>query len=168
MIRIKRFQEAAPEYITIPLGNHDHAVLTGEMVLGNAQLEHREFHPELGGVELPQELKSWFQTFPRELNLYGVNFAHVGPVPWLQTYDELFYSSREPKEWWLRNADYVERMGYRFGVYGHTVMRNGILVKDKLALIDALDQDQYLELLLDEERLDWEIVHIPASGTSVL
>lgn len=160
--RIKRFQEAAPEHITILMGNHDHAALTNSFVLGNAHLEHKEFHPELGGVEFPEELKKWISTFPNEVNLYGVNFAHVGPVPWLQSYDEMFYNSREAKEWWIHNADYVERMGHRFGVYGHTVMKNGILVKDKLALIDALDHDQYLELILDEDKLDWEIMPIPS------
>jgi len=167
LMRIKRFQEAAPDHITILLGNHDHAAVTGDLVLGNAHLEHREFHPELGGVELPEELKHWIQSFPTQITLYGVNFAHVGPVPWLQTYDEMFYNGREAKEWWLSNADYVERMGYRFGVYGHTVMKNGILIKDKLALIDALDHNQYLELILDEDRLDWEIVEIPPAGTQL-
>jgi hypothetical protein len=79
----------------------------------------------------------------------------------------MFYNERESIEWWLYNADYVERMGYRFGGYGHTVMKNGSLVKDKLALIDALDQDQYLELILDEDRLDWEIVEIPPVGANI-
>lgn len=159
--RIKRFQEAAPEHVTILMGNHDHAVVTNAFVLGNAHLEHKEFHPELGGVEIPEELKNWMAAFPAQINLHGVNFSHVGPVPWLQTYDDMFYSGREAKEWWINNADYVERMGHKFGVYGHTVMKNGILIKDKLALIDALDHDQYLELILDDEGVDWEIMQIP-------
>lgn len=165
--RIKRFQDAAPGHVTILMGNHDHAAIYNTFVLGNATLEHKEFHPELGGVEFPEDLKAWFSSFPSEVNLHGVNFAHVGPVPWLQSYDEMFYNGREAKEWWLHNADYVERMGYRFGVYGHTVMKNGILVKDKLALIDALDHDQYLELILSDDRLDWEIVQIPPVGTAI-
>jgi hypothetical protein len=159
--RIKRFQEAAPQHISILMGNHDHAILTGDFILGNAHLEHKEFHPELGGVELPEDLKTWIGNFPAQVNLFGVNFAHVGPVPWLQSYDALFYEGREAKEWWIKTPDYVERMGHKFGVYGHTVMKNGIQVLDKLAMIDALDQDQYLELILDEDHLDWSICQIP-------
>jgi hypothetical protein len=162
--RIRRFQEASPDTVTILMGNHDHAALTHSYVLGNATLEHKEFHPEFGGVEFPEDLKTWFSSFVPELNLHGVNFAHVGPVPWLQTYDDMFYNGREAKEWWLQNSDYVKRMNHRFGVYGHTVMQNGILIKDELALIDALDHNQYLEIIIDEEdptALSWEIMQIP-------
>lgn len=161
LYRIKRYQEAAPDQVSILMGNHDHAVLTGSYVLGNKYLEHHEFHPEYGGLELPEDLKAWLEGFPHEVNIFGVNFAHVGPVPWLQSYDDMFYNSREPKEWWFTNPDYVTRMGYRFGVYGHTAMKDGILVKDQLALIDALDRDQYLEMLLDEDLLEWRISEVP-------
>jgi hypothetical protein len=58
-------------------------------------------------------------------------------------------------------------MGYRFGVYGHTVMKDGILVKDQLALIDALDRDQYFEMLLDEDMLEWRISEVPQPGSLV-
>lgn len=167
LYRIKHFQEAAPEHITILKGNHDDAVVTHSYVLGNSLLEHKEFHPNVGGFELPDDLKEWMAGFPAQVNMYGVNFAHVGPVPWLQSYDDMFYNGREAKEWWIHNGDYVERMGHRFGVYGHTVMKNGILVKDTLALIDALDHDQYLELILDDDKLDWEIVQFPAAGSSL-
>lgn len=84
---------------------------------------------------------------------HGVHFAHVGPVPWLQEYDELFYAQSEPKTWWFRTPDYVERMGYRYGVYGHVPMKEGILLKERFALIDALDLGEYLELFPWEEPL---------------
>lgn len=161
LYRLKRFTDAAPKTVTILMGNHDHAVLTGDLVLGNKHLEHREFHPEMGGLELPQDIKAWMNAFPAEINLHKVNFAHVGPVPWLQSYDALFYQGHEAKEWWFKTPDYVARMGHRFGVYGHTVMKNGVLIKEKLALIDALDLDQYLELRLDNDMLELEIVTIP-------
>jgi hypothetical protein len=151
LFRLKRFQEEAQGQVTILLGNHDEAAVRGAPLLGNRHLAHKEFHPELGGLELPQALKAWMAGFPRELVLLGVHFAHVGPVPWLQSYDELFYASSEPKTWWFLTPDYVERMGYRFGVYGHTPMKEGVLIKERLALIDALDLGQYLKLVLGEE-----------------
>ncbi|MER3602822.1 MAG: metallophosphoesterase [Thermus sp.] len=148
--RLKRYQEEAQGHVSILLGNHDEAAVKGFPLLGNRHLVHKEFHPEKGGLELPEGLKAWMAGFPRELVLEGVHFAHVGPVPWLQTYDEAFYASSEAKTWWFLTPDYVERMGYRFGVYGHTPMREGLLIKERLALIDALDLGQYLRLVLGE------------------
>lgn len=156
LFRLKRFQEEAQGHVTILLGNHDEAVVKGRPLLGNRHLVHKEFHPELGGLELPEGLKTWMAGFPRELVLEGVHFAHVGPVPWLQSYDEMFYASSEPKTWWFLTPEYVERMGYRFGVYGHTPMKEGILIRKRLALIDALDLGQYLKLTLGEE-VAWAI-----------
>ncbi|GAA6733787.1 metallophosphoesterase [Thermus oshimai] len=146
LFRLKEFQESAPEGVIILLGNHDEAALKGDPILGNRHLLHLEFHPERGGKPLPEPLKAWMAGFPREVVLEGVHFAHVGPVPWLQTYDELFYAHSEPKTWWFMTPDYVERMGFRFGVYGHTPMREGILLKERFALIDALDLGEYLEI----------------------
>jgi hypothetical protein len=153
--RLRRYVEAAPGRVVVLMGNHDYALLDGEMILGNQTLEHREFHPELGGLALPEEIRAWIETFPYELTLYGVNFAHVGPAPWLQSYDALFYASREAKEWWQRNPDYVQRMGYRFGIYGHTPL-GSIVINENLALIDAFDRGEYLTLRLSEETLDLE------------
>ncbi|WP_038047410.1 metallophosphoesterase [Thermus caliditerrae] len=156
LFRLKAFQEEAEGHVTILLGNHDEAALKGEPVLGNRHLKHLEFHPEMGGKPLPEALRAWMARFPRELVLQGVHFAHVGPVPWLQEYDELFYAQSEPKTWWFRTPDYVERMGYRFGVYGHVPMKDGILIKERLALIDALDLGEYLVLHPYEEPLRLE------------
>ncbi len=153
LFRLKRFQEEAEGHVTILLGNHDEAALKGDPILGNRHLEHLEFHPEHGGKPLPEALKAWMASFPRELVLKGVHFAHVGPVPWLQEYDALFYAQSEPKTWWFRTPDYVERMGYRFGVYGHVPMKEGVLLKERFALIDALDLEEYLELFPEEDPL---------------
>lgn len=149
--RLRAFQKEAQGQVQILLGNHDQAVLDGEPILESGGTPHLEFHPESGGLPLPEELRAWFQTFPKELLLEGVHFAHVGPVPWLQDFSPFFYAQSEPKTWWFRTPDYVERMGYRFGVYGHTPTR-GILLKERFALIDALDLGEYLEL--DLEALD--------------
>jgi hypothetical protein len=52
-------------------------------------------------------------------------------------------------------------MGYRFGVYGHVPMREGILLKERFALIDALDLGEYLELAPQEEPLNPRIKRLP-------
>ncbi|AEV15806.1 hypothetical protein TCCBUS3UF1_7580 [Thermus sp. CCB_US3_UF1] len=161
LFRLKALQEASEGHLTILLGNHDEAALKGEPLLGNRHLKHLEFHPEYGGKALPHGLKAWMEGFPRELLLNGVHFAHVGPVPWLQEYDALFYAQSEPKTWWFRTPDYVERMGYRFGVYGHVPMREGILLKERFALIDALDLGEYLELFPEEEPLLLRVKRLP-------
>lgn len=146
LFRLKAFQEEAGDHVTILLGNHEAALLEGSPILGNRHLKHLEFHPEHGGKALPEALRSWMASFPKELVLKGVHFAHVGPVPWLQEYDGLFYAQSEAKTWWFLTPEYVERMGYRYGVYGHTPMPDGILLKDRFALIDALDLGEYLVL----------------------
>lgn len=160
LYKLKRYTDLAGGHATILMGNHDHAVLTQSYVLGNAHLDHREFHPEHGGLELPDDIRQWLENFPMQLNLFGVNFAHVGPVAWLQSYDDLFYSSREPKDWWINNPDYVTRMGYRYGVYGHIAQPQGILLEDELAMIDAIDTGEFLELLLDHDILEKHIRHL--------
>jgi len=161
LFRLKSFQEDAGGHATILLGNHDEAALKGEPILGNQHLKHLEFHPEYGGKALPEALRAWMAGFPRELVLQGIHFAHVGPVPWLQEYDDLFYAQSEPKTWWFRTPDYVERMGYRYGVYGHVPMKGGILLKERFALIDALDLGEYLELVPEEEPLCPRVKRLP-------
>ncbi|GLV47535.1 metallophosphoesterase [Thermus sp. LT1-2-5] len=161
LFRLKALQEEAGGNLVILLGNHDEAALKGEPILGNRHLKHLEFHPEKGGQPLPEALKTWMESFPKEWVLNGVHFAHVGPVPWLQEYDDLFYAQSEPKTWWFRTPDYVERMGYRYGVYGHVPLREGILLKERFALIDALDLGQYLELFPEEDPLAVRIKRLP-------
>jgi hypothetical protein len=48
-------------------------------------------------------------------------------------------------------------MGFRFGVYGHVPMKEGILLKDRFALIDALDLGEYLELDPEAEPLKVQV-----------
>ncbi len=161
--RIKRYVEAAQGHAVVLLGNHEAAVLERHPLLGNhAGIVHAEFDPDRGGLALPEELQAWIRAFPREYQLYGVHFAHVGPAPWLQRYDAMFYQSDEAKRWWATHPEYLARMGYRFGVYGHTVMHQGIQVLEPpgIALIDALDLGQYLELVVGPEVLRWRVVSL--------
>ncbi len=159
--RIRRFTEQAGGYVIVLRGNHDQAALDHKFLLGNASgIEHAEFDPERGGKALPDSLAEWLGGLPKEFVIDGVHFAHVGPAPWLQEYDDMFYQSKESKEWWITNPDYLERAGYRFGVYGHTVMKKGIRVFEDygFALIDALDLGEYLDLVPLPDSVEWEIM----------
>ncbi len=156
LLRVKRYVEAARGNAVVILGNHDHAALYHEVLLGNASgIEHREFDPRYGGHPLPPGLRRWMEGWPRSFELFGVQFAHAGPTPWLQSYDGFFYQSREAKTWWRATPEYVRRSGFRFGVYGHTPVEEIVLdLENGFAIIDALDRGQYLELLLDAHRLE--------------
>ena len=153
--RLQAFQQAAPQSIHIILGNHDDAVLSSEYLLGTASgLVHVEFDPERGGVLLPDHLRLWFQGFLRELRVGGVQFAHVGPLPAMTSYDGLFYADSSHKRWWQDTPEYVHMAGLEFGVYGHTQMKDGIVVNHTagFAMIDALHAREYLEVILDTEQ----------------
>jgi len=49
--------------------------------------------------------------------------------------------------------------GHRFGGYGHTVMKDGIYrdTENGIAMIDALGRRQFLEMILNDERLGYSI-----------
>ncbi|WP_221090139.1 metallophosphoesterase [Deinococcus aquaedulcis] len=150
--RLKAYQAAAPHAIHIILGNHDDAVLNTSYMLGTSGgLIHAEFDPEHGGLHLPDHLAAWMRTFPREIRVGGVQFAHVSPLPAHAYYDDLFYADHSSKRWYKQSPEYVQMAGLAFGVYGHTQMEGGILLPEEhpFAMIDALQSREYLELMLD-------------------
>lgn len=152
--RLKAFTEAANGHVHILLGNHDDAVLNTNYLLGTgAGIVHTEFDPARGGVHLPEHLRAWFASFARELRVGNVQFAHVGPLPSMAYYDDLFYSDHTHKTWWREQPDLVRLSGVRFGVYGHTQMQGGIYVHDdgEFAMIDALASREYLEIMVRPE-----------------
>ncbi|THF86031.1 metallophosphoesterase [Deinococcus sp. KSM4-11] len=149
---LKAYQEAAPHAVHIILGNHDDAVLNATYVLGTSGgIVHNEFDPEHGGLMLPDHLRLWMQTFPREIRVGNLQFAHVSPLPAHSHYDDLFYADHSPKRWFHETPEYVDMAGLSFGVYGHTQIDDGILIDEehRLAMIDALHAREYLELLVE-------------------
>lgn len=155
--RLKAYQEAAPHAIHIILGNHDANVLDPTHVLGTSGgLRHVEFDPKKGGAHFPAHLAEWFNTFPREIRIGTLQFAHVSPMPAHQYYDDLFYSDRSTKKWFRETPEYVEMAGLSFGVYGHTQLEGGIYLhrgeqdQPLFAMIDALPSREYLEVLYNE------------------
>lgn len=149
--RLRAFAEAARGNVHILLGNHDDAVLNTSYLLGTgAGVIHTEFDPKRGGVYLPEHLRAWFRTFPRELRVGHLQFAHVGPMPAMGHYDDLFYADHTHKTWWRDTPELVRAAGLRFGVYGHTQMQGGILLHESgdFAMIDALGSREYLEIIV--------------------
>lgn len=150
--RLRAYQLAAPHAVHLLLGNHDDAALNGNHMLGTASgLVHVEFDPEHGGVPLPEPLRAWMRAFPRELRVGSVQFAHASPLPAHSHYDDFFYADAGAKRWFRDTPDYVRMAGLSFGVYGHTQPGGGILLDEAagFAMIDALADREYLELLLD-------------------
>lgn len=163
LYRFRRFVDAAQGNVHVILGNHDDAALRHEFQLTTrGGLRHAEFDPTLGGLELPDDLKEWFATFPREVKYHGVQFAHAGPTPGMQQFDDFFYHDPDTKRWWYEKPELVRQAGHRFGVYGHTVMSEGVYVDREhgFAMIDALSHLQFLEMFLGDDRLDFSVTQL--------
>ncbi len=160
LYRFKRYVEEAQGHVTVILGNHDEAALDHSYSLRSGSLVHDEFLEEKGGQPLPEDLAGWIASFPRERVFYDVHFAHAGPLPGMQHYDDFFYHDPDTKTWWRRKPWLMQQVSYRFGVYGHTVMEGGIYLdkKHRFAMIDALDKRQLLELILSNERLEYQVL----------
>lgn len=163
LYRFRTFVEKAAGNVTILLGNHDEAALSHQFELGTrGGLRHDEFNERKGGLALPEDLQDWFRAFPREVSFHEVHFAHAGPLPGMLHFDDFFYHDTDTKTWWFSKPELVSQAGHRFGVYGHTVMKNGIYIdkENRFAMIDALAQKQYLEMLLDDDRLDYRVMQM--------
>ena len=120
---VRAFCEQVPQSVTILLGNHDHNALTGaEGVLRTDTLAHQEWH---SGRPLPDDLAAWLKTWPSEVVVTGLHFAHVGPKPEHNRYDAGFYLENR-RDWILDPRDVLAETPYRFGVYGHTPVRGGV------------------------------------------
>lgn len=163
LYRFKRFVEAARGNVHVVLGNHDEAAIDHRYELSTrGGLKHVEFDPDQGGEALPEDLVAWMRSFPREVVFHGVQFAHAGPTPGMQQFDDFFYHDPDTKAWWYEKPDLVRQTGHRFGVYGHTVMRDGVYVDREhgFAMIDALAHLQFLEMFLSDDRLDFSVTQL--------
>ncbi len=160
--KLKNFVEMADGNVNVILGNHDDAALRHAFKLGTAGgLINAEFDPSQGGQDLPDDLKEWMSYWSTGLQIRGVHFAHAGPTPGMASFDDFFYGDPDSKTWWYEKPFLVKAAGYRFGVYGHTVMKEGIYTNKEhgLAMVDALDARQYLEMdFLDDDSFEYKVV----------
>lgn len=157
---VKTFCERAPGGMTILLGNHDHNALTGdEGVLRTDTLSHLEWRAS--GRALPDDLAAWLATWPSELVVDDLHFAHVGPKPEHNRYDAGFYLENR-RDWILEPRDVLAETPYRFGVYGHTPVRGGVhfASQGRALLLDMNgvgDEYAYLTLILSEGEVGLEL-----------
>ena len=115
-----------------------------------------------GGVRLPDELADWMRKWLPEVRLHGVHFSHAGPTPGMASFDDFFYADTDTKHWWRERPYYVHDAGHKFGVYGHTVMPDGIYINKEhgFAMIDALEKRQYLDMLFhDDGEFDYRVTN---------
>ena len=80
----------------------------------------------------------------------------------MQVFDDFFYQDPDTKQWWYSKPELVKQSGHRFGVYGHTVMKEIIYIdkENGLAIIDALRHMQFFEMILLEDRLDYSLMQL--------
>lgn len=161
LYRFKDYVDKANGHVRIILGNHDESALNHKFELSTrGGLKHDEFNEAKGGINLPEDIAAWFQGFEREVLFHNVQFTHAGPTPGMQYFDDFFYHDTDPKRWWYEKPELFLQTGYRFGVFGHTVMKEGIWIdkENHFAMIDALGQRQFFEMILDDDRLDYRII----------
>ncbi|HEX7002913.1 MAG TPA: metallophosphoesterase [Trueperaceae bacterium] len=139
LYRVKEFQETLPEgRMTILMGNHDHNAAHPEQgPLRTDDVTHLEWKEAHGG-ELPADLREWMSSWPHELVLEDLHFAHVGPLPEHNTFDTEFYLENR-RRWIYEERDWLEGTDYRLGVYGHTPVRGGVNLtsKGRVILLDT-------------------------------
>ncbi|MEX2500774.1 MAG: metallophosphoesterase [Trueperaceae bacterium] len=150
--RVHAFVAPLPEdAVTILLGNHDHnAIDPDQGPLRSDDITHLEWKPD-HGRPLPDDLATWLATWPREVVLDGVHFAHVGPRPEHNVFDTAFYLENR-RRWIYDDRDYLAGTNYRLGVYGHTPVRGGLNLasKGRALLLDANGHaDEYVWCDLD-------------------
>jgi hypothetical protein len=154
---VKAFADELPaEAVTILMGNHDfNAAHPDQSPLRTDDVTHLEWKEGHGG-EMEDELRTWILGWPHEHVVEGLHFAHVGPLPEHNTYDNAFYLENR-RRWIFDERDYLEDTPYRLGVYGHTPVRGGVNIasQGRAILLDTNGyQDEYcwLAIELSEER----------------
>jgi hypothetical protein len=150
---VKAFQDSLPEgRMTILMGNHDHnAVHPEQGPLRTDDVTHLEWKEGYG--ELPGDLAEWILSWPYELVIGGLHFAHVGPLPEHNTFDTEFYLQNR-RRWIYEERDWLDGTEYKLGVYGHTPVRGGVNLtsKGRAILLDTNGHgDEYCYLEIDAQ-----------------
>ena len=150
---VKRFYDALPAgRMVILMGNHDfNAVAPGQGPLRTDEIAHLEWKE---GRALPSELRAWMEGWPFEETVEDIHFAHVGPLPKHNRYDNAFYLENR-RRWIYEERDFLVNTPYRLGVYGHTPVRGGVnfASRGRAILLDTNghgDEYAFLEIDVDE------------------
>ncbi len=143
---VMAFYQAVPEgHMTILMGNHDfNAVSPDQGPLRTDDVSHLEWKDGYGN-DLDPEVRNWILSWPSEMVIEGLHFAHVGPLKEHNTYDNGFYMENR-RRWIYEERDFLEDTPYRLGVYGHTPVRGGVNIasQGRAILLDTNGyQDEY-------------------------
>ncbi len=147
---VRDFQSSLPAgSFVILLGNHDYNVITPEQgPLRTDDVTHLEWKES---AALPADLHEWLASWPKEHVEREIHFAHVGPRPEHNTYDQAFYLENR-RRWLQQDRDFLAESPWRLGVYGHTPVRGGLNLASQGRAI-LLDNngfgDEYSYLLID-------------------
>ncbi|CAN5800371.1 metallophosphoesterase [soil metagenome] len=153
---VHAFQERVPPgRMTILLGNHDYnAIADDQGPLRTDDVSHLEWKANYGNP-LPDDLRAWISGWASEHVIEGLHFAHVGPLPEHNTYDNGFYLENR-RRWIYDERDYLDGTPHRLGVYGHTPVRGGVNIasQGRAVLLDTNgqgDEYAYLDLQVTKE-----------------
>jgi hypothetical protein len=151
---VKAFYDRLPPgRMTILMGNHDYNAIHPEQgPLRTDDVAHLEWKDK---SRLPKPLAEWIAAWPHEHALEGVHFAHVGPRPEHNTYDNSFYLENR-RRWIYEDQDWLAGTPYKMGVYGHTPVRGGVNIasQGRAILLDTNghgDEYCFLELTISPE-----------------
>ncbi len=168
LVRAERFQERFLEELkafsdsldkdkmTIIMGNHDYnAIFAEQGPLRTDDIAHLEWK-DVTNRSIPDDIKAWMLSWPQELVIDDIHFAHVGPLKEHNVYDNDFYLKNR-RRWIYEDKDFLAETPYRLGVYGHTPVRGGVNIasQGKAILLDAngvADEFAFLEIISDKKR----------------
>lgn len=155
---VRDFQARLPaNALIILLGNHDYNAITAEQgPLRTDDVTHLEWKE---ADSLPEDLHAWISSWPREYDQDEIHFAHVGPLPEHNTFDQAFYLENR-RRWLQQDKDFLADLPWRLGVYGHTPVRGGLNLasQGRAILLDNNGfRDEYSYLLIDMDDRNYRL-----------
>jgi hypothetical protein len=136
--------------MTVLLGNHDHNAIDDEQgPLRTDDVSHLEWKAAYGG-ELPEDLRTWIATWPRELALEGCTSRTSARWP-STTPTTRASTSRTAVAGSTRSATPSRARRTASGIYGHTPVRGGVNIasQGRAILLDTNGHGEeyaYLEI----------------------
>ncbi len=154
------YDDLAAGQMVILMGNHDfNAVTFNQGPLRTDDICHLEWKEGYGG-ELDNELCQWVRSWPYEIIVEDIHFAHVGPLPEHNSYDEGFYLENR-RRWIYEDKDFLASASYRLGVYGHTPVRGGVNIasQGRAILLDTNGHnEEYTYLIIEATPKQYRLV----------
>ncbi|MEZ4605254.1 MAG: metallophosphoesterase [Deinococcales bacterium] len=161
LAEVKAFYDKVPEgNMVIIMGNHDfNAISHDQGPLRTDDIAHLEWKKGYGG-DLPEDIRTWVESWPYQYSYGDIHFAHVGPRSEHNHYDEAFYLENR-RRWIYEDKDFMAETPYKLGVYGHTPVRGGVNVasKGRAILLDTNGhRDEYVYLIIEVNNHDYRLM----------